>query len=174
MHRVKIAHAWVWNNLVAKHRVPFIYTMCARPAVHSLSTPTMNLNYSANSAHRISWNIMLFFCSFPAPIREAVLLMPVLSPLSGARGAGLLLTIDWEIPSAFLLASGRLSGPHKCWWGWNGSTVRCLHCDLWNVPSKRILRLREFLRGFHSHGTVLNQRVFTWAYPAIYSRLWYG
>lgn len=74
--------------------------------------------------------------------------MSVVSLLSGARGAGLLLTIDWEIPNAFLLASGQLCGPHKCWWGWNGSTAWCLLRDLWNVPSKRILRLRGFLRWF--------------------------
>lgn len=33
-------------------------------------------------------------------------------------------------------------------------TVYCLHCDLWNVPSKRIVRLCEFLLGFQSCGTM--------------------
>lgn len=60
--RVKIAYAWVWNNLQAKHRVPFIYTMCAGPAVHYVGTPTMNLNYSPNSAQWRSWKLFRQQC----------------------------------------------------------------------------------------------------------------
>lgn len=39
-----------------------------------------------------------------SPIRKLIVLMSVQSLLGGAREAGLLLTIDLEIPSVFLLA----------------------------------------------------------------------
>ena len=97
-------------------------------------------------------------------------------PLGGAGGAVLFANYRPRNPErvSFWPEGGWLGGPHKCWRGWNGPAAWCLHCDLWNVPSKRILTLREFLRGSRSRGTMLNQhllsRVF---YPAIHSkRLW--
>lgn len=136
----------------------------------------MNLIYSSNSACRVSLNIMRqqcfpiflsYFLLNPPASGELLVLMSVLPLLSGAREAGPLLTIDWEILSVFLLAWGRLHGPHKCWWGWNSPTAWCLHCDLWNVPSKRVLGVCEFLRGLSVPCHYVKPAFIHWVHPAV-------
>ena len=137
----------------------------------------MQCKYTNNESqlqltYKRSWNIIsqrmlfsdFFFC-FAVPFsrtnpEELTVLMSV---LGGAGGSWPFANYrpEKKIPSVFLLGLGAARPTQMLMRGETGATAWCLHCDPRNVPSKRILRQRESLRGFRSHGTVLKQRVFT-------------
>ena len=142
----------------------------------------MQCKYTNNESqlqltYKRSWNIIsqrmlfsdffffFFFFCFAVPFsrtnpEELTVLMSV---LGGAGGSWLFANYrpEKKIPSVFLLGLGAARPTQMLMRGETGATAWCLHCDPRNVPSKRILRQRESLRGFRSHGTVLKQRVFT-------------
>lgn len=126
------------------------------PAACCICTPTTNLKFSSNVGSNPISRSSLPFLSFATFSNRAAAFADV-----STRSVE---------PEELAFANYRQRNPERVSFGlrvaaqptqmlmrWNGPTVWCLHCDPRNAPSKRILWLRESLRGFLVPW--LNQRV---------------
>lgn len=120
--------------------------MRVRPAVWSRLH--LRLSYSSTRAQKVGLNT-IGRRVFPYSPAKAIrgLLVSVAPALVEPEEPALLLTIDWESRVCFLWPQGGCAARTNVDEDEMGLTVWCLHCDLWNVPLKRILRLHDFPYG---------------------------
>lgn len=127
--------------------------MRVRPAVKSPSFSSQ-LQFNLNAESRFKHDQAACFSLFTSSSHQRVVgsVAPVLLE---PEEPALLLTIDWESRVCFFWPQGGCAAHTNVDEDEMGLTAWCLHCDLWNVPLKRILRLHDFPYGYESSGTVL-------------------
>lgn len=175
-HGVKIAHAQVWNELAAKYRLPFyLHNVCEACCACSLSTPTMNLNYSA---HRTSWNIIRrqmlsdFCCSTACPDHRAGCAHVSPVPAQRSQRSWPFANYSRRNPECVSLGLGAVQPAQM----FRRMKPRdCAVSALWPMEC-------AFKGGFPDCVNLSEDfslvapcwRLLTWVSPAIYSRLWRG